>query len=136
MSVPRAVWPSKPGSVEPLDVYVERYYGLPIVDTAISPVALGYIEAGLPGVVMTHMLLGCLLAWAASQFVSRRGTIWPVFYAFLLAQTLNVELELFFEIPAAVKATVITAFVGALIRRLRVRGGYSLAAKSARFVKG
>ena len=133
MSVPRALWPSKPGPVEPLDVYVERYYGLPVEDTAVTPVSLGYIEAGVFGVIVTHMLLGSIFAWAARQFVSRPSTIWPVFYAFLLANILDVEGELFFQVAAAVKATGVTILVAWLIRVMMssIRGALMFRAGSA-----
>jgi hypothetical protein len=91
LNVPRLLWPGKPDLDLDVEAFINHRFGLPLLDTMISPQTEFYADFGVLGVVVGMFVWGMIIAGADALLVVRRpstaalltyatsitGLVWP-----------------------------------------------------------
>jgi hypothetical protein len=82
LTVPRLLWPAKPEHDLDVEAFINYRFGLPIIDTMISPQTEFYADFGILGVVGGMFVWGMIMAGADALLIARhRSTAALLTYA-------------------------------------------------------
>jgi hypothetical protein len=110
--IPRALWPGKPDGS---NVSVESVLGLEGVTIAATFVGESYMAAGLPGVIVTALLIGMLAQWWTRKAFSAESGFGILVYGSGFFAVV-ITMRSIYLLPVAVLPTVAAIVLGHTLR--------------------